>query len=332
MKSQNKKILFFIFHFLYLFNLYAQNDINKFFFNLPLEASRDTIYSSIKKYGFLEEKKNRTVLQDDCVIKTFYGYLDAKTATNILPTADSIKIQLSLGSISSEIDKYYQNLLIIESYYHFSNPQAAKIFYRDKKIEIEKINAKKTAQYNNLNTNIKTRISDKLTDTEDYTEASIAFKRERPGYIIIILEYQRSEGEKKLKPQFITKKELVVRDIDCKNLFRSNNVEQLPVTRKCSNKNNKSLQYFKESIKDYLWNDVNFDDFNLTPERQQIALNFIITKNNEIINIKVSHPNKKLCEEVMQSINRINIIEPAMNKGIKVDYLAEIPIIFSISN
>ncbi|MNL18581.1 hypothetical protein D3C87_1397310 [compost metagenome] len=70
----------------------------------------------------------------------------------------------------------------------------------------------------------------------------------------------------------------------------------------------------------------------MAPGRQQIALNFIITKNNEIINIKVLHPNKKLCEEVMQSINRMNIIEPAMNKGIKVDYLAEIPMIFSISN
>lgn len=147
---------------------------------------------------------------------------------------------------------------------------------------------------------------------------------------MIGLEYERNEGEKKLKHQFIPKKELVVRDIDRKNLFRSNNVEQLPITRKCSNKNNKSIECFKESIKDYIWNDVYFDDFNLAPGRQQIPLNFIITKNNEIINIKVSHPNKKLCEEVIQSISRINIIEPAMNKGIKVDYLAEIQIIFSI--
>ena len=97
MKLQNKILLIILLQFLSLLNSHAQNDINKLFFNLPLESSRDTIYSSIKKFGFIEKISNRTISQNDKVIKTFYGYLDIKNNT-----ADSIKIQLSTGSSSIE--------------------------------------------------------------------------------------------------------------------------------------------------------------------------------------------------------------------------------------
>ena len=79
-------------------------------------------------------------------------------------------------------------------------------------------------------------------------------------------------------------------------------------------------------------NDVDFHTFNLTPGKHRIALNFIIDKSKNIINIKAFHPNNKLCEEIIKSTNEINIIEPAINKGIKVDYLAEIALIISIDN
>ena len=55
-------------------------------------------------------------------------------------------------------------------------------------------------------------------------------------------------------------------------------------------------------------------------------LSFIIDKNTEIINIKVIHPNEKICEDIIKSINEIDIIEPALKNGIAVDYLAKFPL------
>ncbi|KUJ62953.1 hypothetical protein AR687_06055 [Flavobacteriaceae bacterium CRH] len=166
--------------------------------------------------------------QDDNIIKTFYGYLDIKRSENVL--ADSIKIQLSTGGTILQDEKYYQNLLIIWSYYHFSNAKTAKIFYRDKKIEIEKITAIQPFHYKNFEDNTKTGFSDKFNKIEDDRKVSIEFKKEKQEYIVR-LEYQRNEGEKKLKRQFI-KKELIFREIDNKNLFRAYNVEQVPITKK----------------------------------------------------------------------------------------------------
>ena len=80
----------------------------------------------------------------------------------------------------------------------------------------------------------------KMYDAEDGKNVSIAFTRKKPGYIVVTLEYQRYEGEKKIFRQFRSKKELVFREIDPKNLFNYNNVEQVPITKICSNKNDKS--------------------------------------------------------------------------------------------
>lgn len=328
MKSQNRIILIILTQFLNLLNSYAQNDVNKLFFNLPLESSRDSIYSSIKKYGFIQKHSNRTVSQDDNIIKTFYGYLDIKRSENVL--TDSITIQLSTGGTILQDEKYYQNLLIVWSYYHFSNAKTAKIFYRDKKIEIEKITAINPLHYKNFEDNKKTGFSDKFNDNKDDKKVSIQFKKEKQEYIVT-LEYQRNEGEKKLKRQFI-KKELIFREIDNKNLFRAYNVEQVPITKKCSTENNKSIECFKESIATLISRDIDFDTFDLTPGTHRVYLKFVIDKNKEIINIKVDHKNSKLCEEITRIINQINIIEPAINKGIKVDYLAEIPLTISIEN
>lgn len=323
MTSYNKKILIIIIYFLNLLSSYAQNDFNKLFFNLPLEASRDTIYSSIKKYGFIEKHSNITVSQNDIIIKTFSGYLDTKASGNII--ADSIKIQLSSGSTSVVGDKYYQNLLIVSGYYHFSDGISARKFYKEKRTELEKIKSKK------FNDTVKTGLSDKFNDVKDDKKVSIWYKKEGLEYVVT-LEYRRNEEEKKLKKQFIPRKEIIFREMDNKNLFQSNNVEKVPVTRKCAAKNQKPIECFKQSIANYIWNDIDFYTFNLTPGAHRIVLKFIITKNNEIINIKVFHPNKKLCEEVMNSINEINIIEPAINKGIKVDFLTDIQLTISINN
>ncbi|RKR05339.1 hypothetical protein C8C83_4683 [Flavobacterium sp. 90] len=320
MKSQKGIFLIILIYFLSLLNSYAQNDVNKLFFNLPLESNRDTIYSSIKKYGFIEKHSNRTVSQDDNIIKTFDGYLDTKTSGNVL--ADSIQIQLSTGGTILDDEKYYQNLLIIWSYYHFSNAKTAKIFYRDKKLEIEKIIPEKPVNYKNS--------EDKIKTDKDDRKVSIQFKREKQEYIVR-LEYLRNEGEKKLKRQFV-KKEFIFREIDSKNLFLANNVEQVPITKKCSTKNDKSIECFKESIANQIWTDVDFYTFGLTPGAHRIFLKFVIDKNKQIINIKVNHKNSKLCEEITRSINQINIAEPAINKGLKVDFLAEIPLTISINN
>ena len=329
MKLRNRKTVIYLILFLNLSHSYSQNDISRLFFSLPLESSRDSIYSSIKKYGFIEKKSHGTVLRDDNVVKTFSGYLDKNAFRDVL--ADSIKIQLSLGSITSEVDKYYHNLLIIWSYYHFSNARAAKIFYRDKKIEVDKIMSEKELLYKNFTENAKTGLNDKPNTILDNERVSIAFKRAL-NECIVVLEYQRNEGEKKLKGEFIKKKELIVRELDDKDLFKANNVEQVPITKNCSYKNQKSLECFKESIARQIQNDIDFTDFNLASRDVRFRLSFVVTKDHEIINIKVIHPNKKLCEQIMHSINKINIIESANNKGTKVNYLAEISLAFVIFN
>lgn len=331
MKSQNKIVIIAI-YFLSLLSSYAQNDIRKLFFNLPLESSRDTIYSAIKKYGFIEKKSNRVVTQDDEIIKIFSGYLDLKTPEKT--AADSISIDLSTGSVFRENEKYYHDLLTVKGHYHFFNPRAAKIFYRDQNIEIEKINSQRTLRYQNFNTSLKTGTTENFEDAENGKNVSIVFKRVTPGYIVVTLQYERYEGEKKLLRKFrpkkeLTKKELISREIDPKNLFNSNNVDQVPITKNCSIKNDNSMECFKQSISKQILRHLDFEDFNLTPGRHRIGLNFIITKNNEIVNIKVSHPNQKLCEEIMYSISEMKILEPAVNKGIKVDFLVSLPLFVS---
>lgn len=331
MKSQNRNLLIILIYFLSLLNSYAQKDINKLFFNLPLESSRDSIYSSIQKYGFIEKRSNRTISQNDKIIKTFYGYLDVKTLGNTL--ADSIKIQLSTGSSYIENDKYYQNLLIVWTYHHFSNVKKAKEFYQVKKKEIKKIISDKPFHFKNYfeDGNITVGYSDKFYEEKGEREISIEFKREKKEYIII-LGYQRNEGEKKLKKEFIPKKELIVREIDSKNLFQSNNVEQVPIIKKCSTENDKSIECLKRNIAGHISNDIDFDAFGLTAGMHRVFLKFVIDKNAEIINIKVSHKNTRLCEEIMRSINELNIIEPAINKGIKVDFLVDIPLSITVEN
>ena len=321
MKSQNNYLLIFLIQFLSLFNSNAQNDINKLFFDLPLDSSRDSIYSSIKKYGFKEKKSNRTISQNGRNIKTFYGYLDINTAKN--SSVDSIKIQLSTGSSSLENEEYYQNLLIVWNYHHFSNSRTAKKFYQTKKNEIEKIITKKPYHFKSFEDN-QLGFRNEFYDEEDDRKISIEFKKEKQEYIVI-LEYQRNEGEKKLKKQFIQNKKLIFREIDSNNLFQSNNVEQIPITKKCSIKNEKSIECFRNSIISHITGNINFEDFDSINETHRFFLSFIVDKNAEIINIKVIHNNQKLCEEIVKSVNEIHIIEPAFDKGIKVDYLAEFP-------
>ena len=227
MKSQNRNLFIILLFFLSLLNSYAQKDINKLFFNLPLESSRDSIYCSIKKYGFIEKSSNRTVSQNNKIIKTFSGYLDVKTVGNTL--ADSIKIQLSTGSSFIENEKQYQNLLIVWTYHHFSNVKTAKEFYQVKKNEIIKIVSEKPYHFNNYfdDGTITAGYSDTFYEEKGDKEVSIEFKRKKKEYIII-LGYQRNEGEKKLKGELIPKKELIFREIDSKNLFQFNNVDQVP--------------------------------------------------------------------------------------------------------
>ncbi len=329
MKLQNRNLLIILIYFLSLLNSYAQKDINKLFFNLPLESSRDSIYSSIQKYGFIEKRSNRTISQNDKIIKTFYGYLDVKTLGNTL--ADSIRIQLSTGSSSIENDKYYQNLLIVWIYHHFSNVKKAKEFYQVKKNEIKKIISEKPYHFKNYfeDDNIKTGYSDKFYEEKSDREVSIEFKREKQEYIVI-LEYQRNEGEKKLKNQPIPKKELILREIDIKNLFNFSNVEQIPVTKKCLEKNEKSEECFKKTIANHIGENLDFEDFSLKPGTHRIPVSFIIDKEGKIINIKVLHSNDKLCEEIKNSINEMNISEPAIKNGLKVDCKVEIPLYITI--
>jgi hypothetical protein len=330
MKSQNRNILIILIYFLSLLNSYAQKDINKLFFNLPLESGRDSIYCSIKKYGFIEESTNRTVSQNNKIIKTFSGYLDVKTLGNTL--ADSIKIQLSTASSFIENDNYYQNLLIVWTYHHFSNVKTAKEFYQVKKNEIIKIVSEKPYHFRNYfdDGTITAGYSDTFYEEKGDREVSIEFKRKKKEYIII-LGYQRNEGEKKLKGELIPRKELIVREIDSKNLFQSNNVQQVPVIEKCSTENDKSIECLKRSIAGHISNDIDLDDIGLTGAHR-VFLKFVIDKNAEIINIKVSHKNTRLCEEIMNSINELNITEPAINKGIKVDFLVDIPLTITIEN
>ena len=308
--------------FLNVLNLYAQNDINKLFFNLPLESNRDSIYSAIEKFGFIKEKPNHIVSQNDKIVKTFYGYLDNKSS-------DSTKIQLATRSSFIENEKYYQNLLIVLTYHHFSNIKIAKKTYQKRKREIEKIISEKSSHFKNFEENTEIGFSDIFNDSKTDTYISIEFKKKEQEYIII-LEYKRNEGEKKLKRQFIKKKELVYRKINRAELYQSYNVQRVPVTKRCKSKNTKSIECLKKDISRQISRDLAFEDYNLIAGIHKIHLNFIVDKNGEIINIKVLHENNKLCQEIKESINEINIIEPATNNGIKVDFIITVPLIISI--
>lgn len=308
-------------------NSYAQNHINELFFNLPLESNRDNIYSSIKKYGFIEEKTSHTVSQNDKIVKTFYGYLDTKSSTNKL--SDSTKIQLSTGSKSIESEKYYQNLLIIWSYYHFSSIKTAKKFYNDRKRKIRKITAYKPYHSKNYYDDIETGFSDSFVNSDNQFELSIEFKKEGKQFIVT-QEYTRNEGEKKLKKKYIKKKELVFRNIDSKELYQYFNVEQVPITKRCKSKEKKTIECLKSSILRKISRNVDFDDFGLTSGKHRIQSSFIIDKNGEIINIKTRHDNEKLCKKIKESINETEIITPAIKNGEKVNFIISFPLVITI--
>lgn len=333
MKKKRKEFLVVLILYLSISKVYSQNDINKLFFNLPLESNRNTIYSSIKNYGFIEEKVSETISQNDSIIKTFYGHLDKEKYIDTL--ADSIKIQLSTGSSFIENEKYYNNLLIIWTYYHFSNIKTAKKFYKTQKNKISKITSLKSNTFENIENNIKTGFSDIFYDSENNKIISVKLKKQRQEFIVI-LEYQRNEGNKKLKKVFSTvvlppiKKELKFQEIDYSKLFQYHNVEQIPITNKCSAKNEKSRKCFENTFAMQIIRDIDFEDFNLTSGEHKINLKFIINKKGTIINIKVHHKNDKLCKLIQESVNKVNIAEPAINKGIKVDYITYLPLTIKI--
>ncbi len=238
---------------------------------------------------------------------------------------------MSTGSTSIENEKYYQNLLIVWSYYHFSNVKTAKEFYQVKKNEIKKMVSEKPYRFKNYfeDGSITTGYSHTFYEEGGDRKVSIEFKREKQQYIVI-LGYQRNEGDKKLKNQFLPKRELIFREIDIKKIFNFSNVEQIPVTTKCLKKNDKSAECFKSSIANHIAENLDFEDFSLKPGTHRIPVSFIIDKERKIINIKVFHSNDKLCEEIKNSINEMNISEPAINDGFKVDFRVEIPLYITI--
>lgn len=307
--------------FLSILKLDAQENINSLFFNLPLNSNRDSIYSSIEKLGFIKNS-DRKVYQGGKTIKTFSGYLDNKSS-------DSIQVQLSTGSRSIENEKYYQNLLIIWSYHHFSSNRTAKKFYNDRKIKMRKITAHKPYHSKNYYDDIKTGFSDSFVDSDNQFELSIEFKKEGKQFIVI-QEYTRNEGQKKLKKQLKKKKELVYRKIDNNELYLYFNVEQVPVTKRCESKEEKTIDCLKNSILRKISRNVDFDDFGLTSGKYRIQSSFIVDKNGEIINIKTRHDNEKLCEKIKESINETEIITPAIKNREKVNFIISFPLFITI--
>lgn len=100
------------------------------FFDLPIFETRDSIYNfCLQHKQFRERKSEHRTFQQGKEIKTFNGdvLLNSELKRQGI---DSIRIQVSTGSLRIDGDTTYRDLLPVKSDYFFSKERTAKRFYK----------------------------------------------------------------------------------------------------------------------------------------------------------------------------------------------------------
>lgn len=314
------KFAHFIFSF-YLFlnvsTLFAQSNLNDIYFNLPLTSSKDSIQMAIKKYGFINEK----VESHNSKISLLYsGCLDS--IMNKQENSMSDKTSIQLGLIDTYATNKEHKSLIIRSIYDFTDALKAKTYYHKTKNELLKILKLKPIYYNNTRIDKRTEFSQDFSNFNDQPEAIITFQKKKDKYVVTV-EYKRKETGRKRKES----EKLVYKEIESSNIY---SVGKLPVTKFCQEKNDASLNCFKNDFTRQTLSNLDINKLNLNVGSHLIELNFVIDKKGKVINIKVDHQNDRLKKELKKGINLFKVFHPAKRNGKPVDYKIKMPITINI--
>jgi len=132
-----------------------------------------------------------------------------------------------------------------------------------------------------------------------------------------------------LKYQFRKKKPLIYKELDKTELYYLNNIDTIPITKRCLMKNDKTINCFNNSLSRQIMKDIDFDDY-LISGKYRILLTFVVNNESQIINIKVHHENKELVGKIKESINQMEIVSSGFNMGKSINTFIRIPLTFTI--
>ena len=121
-----------------LTSLAQSKELNKIFFNIPLNSSRDSIFSFCENSGFITKVKNKSkVTKQGVEIKIFNGFHNRVETVDT--RLDSIQFQLSTGSQSTQGEKGYKNLLVFFLDYVIVDKKDSELKYEELKKQINDI-------------------------------------------------------------------------------------------------------------------------------------------------------------------------------------------------
>ncbi len=132
-----KKILI-LFLLTSLTSLAQSKELNKIFFNIPLNRSRDSIFSFCENSDFITKVKNKhKVTKNGIEVKIFNGFHNKVETVD--KRLDSIQFQLSTGSQTTEEEKGYKKLLVFFLDYIIVNKKNSELKYEELKKQINDI-------------------------------------------------------------------------------------------------------------------------------------------------------------------------------------------------
>ncbi|WP_405368565.1 hypothetical protein [Nonlabens sp. Asnod2-A12] len=304
----------------------AQKTLDSLFYKIPLESSRDSIYSYLKNSQFKSFSKNETILSNGKEIKIYSGY---KTNKNSL--SDYQELYLSSGTSSVEGGKFINNLLTIKTLYYFPTKANASAFYKDKTEYLRDIFSNPSYFYTMRENDINTGFYNRFINEKNNIEVLLKYQN-KDGEIVVELEYQRHEGKPTLQKKYRPKESLITEKLDRKDVYEILTVSEIPKTTKCFTKNDNSILCLRKSIANQVNRDLDIYKFLQGDQRKKVNLSFIIKSNGQLINIKVQHQNKDLVEAIKHSINKITIEEPAYKDGKAVNFYHSMSLTYIIQH
>ncbi len=118
--------------------LIQERKINDFFYGVPLEQSRDSIYSFYTKTSFISKLPNGKLTdRNGKVIKTYFGYINNPKMFN--KTIDSIYLDLSSGASKNEGEEKITHLLVARITYIISKKKEAEIKFTELKKGLDEL-------------------------------------------------------------------------------------------------------------------------------------------------------------------------------------------------
>lgn len=120
---------------------FQKENVNRIFFGVPLQQSRDSIYFFCIKAPFLTKLQSGSVSRHGRPVKTYYGFINDQRLTD--KDTDSIYLQLSTGSKYSKGKVVNTELLVFYKTYIITGKKKAYAKFDAVEASLDSITAEK---------------------------------------------------------------------------------------------------------------------------------------------------------------------------------------------